>query len=83
MAHQIVPPSGQLSHAATISTSSPLEFKRQLLVALDDEGEIWYLLSMREWDKIVIFRFQGIEYVLACDVEALPRSVGIYILHII
>ena len=83
MAQQIVPSSGQLSHATNISASSPLEFKRQLLAALDDEGEMMYLLSIRKWDEIVIFRFQGIEYVLACDVEAIPWSVDLGILLII
>lgn len=83
MAQHVAPSSGQPSHTTNISASSPIEFKRQLLAALDDEWEIMYLLSMREWDEIMIFQFQGIEYVLVCDVEALPRSVDLDILYII
>ena len=75
MAHQIVPSAGQHSQAAAIPDYSPIAFKQELLAAFDDDCEIMDLLRLREWDKIVILQFQGIEYVLICDVEALPRSV--------
>ena len=82
MAYQIAP-SGQYKQLTAIPAFGPIEFKQHLLAAFDDEGEIADLLSMWDWDKIVILQFQGKEYVLISDVEVLPRSDHLSILLIL
>lgn len=79
MAQQVASSLGQPSQAAASRDSSPIAFKQHLLASLNDECEIMNMLSMQEWDKIAVCQFQGIEYVLICDPEPLPRSVHLSI----